>query len=178
VEEFGKTISPATYEAPQSCRQHLLIYNTSGLRERAEQQWASLPESFRMKGSLKNHDEGAWERDFLVSTRLGYLHVLFLLRLLCVRSPADPDPEFVRISQEILSLVVEVIVLRDQLVCSTGTSFEWRVSEVSLSHWLPILSLIQATAGTLRPSSNRDHNDSHAQRAESVRCPTGCPDYP
>ncbi|KAH7232163.1 uncharacterized protein BKA55DRAFT_580757 [Fusarium redolens] len=103
-----------------------------GLRERAEQQWASLPESFRMKGSLKNHDEGAWERDFLVSTRLGYLHVLFLLRLLCVRSPANPDPEFVTISQEILSLVVEVIVLRDQLVCSTGTSFEWRLAHYGL----------------------------------------------
>ncbi|KAF4449670.1 Fungal transcriptional regulatory protein, N-terminal [Fusarium austroafricanum] len=102
------------------------------LQQRAELQWAALPQSFRMEGSLKSYNRGAWERDFLVSTRLGYLHVLFLLRLLCLGSPASPETAFVTISQEILSLVVEVIVLRSQLVCSTGTSFEWRLAHYGL----------------------------------------------
>lgn len=100
----------------------------SELQRRAELQWQALPDGFRMEGSLKHYDRGSWERDFLASTRLNHLHVQFLLRLLCLGSPIDPDPAFVSLSQEILSLVVEVIVLRDQLVCSTGTSFEWRVS--------------------------------------------------
>ncbi|KAJ3495938.1 hypothetical protein NLG97_g3030 [Lecanicillium saksenae] len=102
------------------------------LWNRTELQWTALPSSFRMDGSLKNFSRGAWEWDFLASTRLGYLHVLFLLRLLCLGSPASPDAAFVAISKEILSLVVEVIVLRNQLVCSTGTSFEWRLAHYGL----------------------------------------------
>ncbi|KAM5349440.1 hypothetical protein ACJ41O_005945 [Fusarium nematophilum] len=90
------------------------------LQQRTEKQWAALPGTFRMEGSLKNYERGAWERDFLVSTRLGYLHVLFLLRLLCMGSPADPDGAFVGLSQEILSLVVEIIVLRNQLLAHYG----------------------------------------------------------
>lgn len=99
----------------------------SDIWQRVDKQWAALPDSFRMEGSLSRYRRGAWEWDFLASTRLGYLHVLFLLRLLRLGSPANPDASFVSISKEILSLVVEVIVLRHQLVCSTGTSFEWRV---------------------------------------------------
>lgn len=82
-----------------------------------------------MEGSLKDYNIGPFQRDFLLSTRLNYLHVLFLLRLLCLGSAGDPDVDFVNLSQEILSLVVEGIVLRNHLVCSTGTSFEWKVSD-------------------------------------------------
>lgn len=87
-----------------------------------------------MVGSLKDYDRGAWERDFLASTRLNYLHVHFLLRLLCLGSSTDPDAAFVSLSREILALVVEVIVLRNELVCSTGTSFEWKVSIMAAVH--------------------------------------------
>jgi hypothetical protein len=100
----------------------------SDIRTRADQQWGSLPRSFRITGSLKDCNEGPWERDFLASTRLNYLHLHFLLRLLCLGSTTDPDAEFISLSREILSLVVEVIILRQELVCSTGTSFEWKVS--------------------------------------------------
>ncbi|SPO06607.1 uncharacterized protein DNG_09297 [Cephalotrichum gorgonifer] len=108
-------------------------HRVNHIRQQAEDQWMALPRGFRMEGSLKDYPGGGlFERDFLVSTRLNYLHVLFLLRLLCLGSPADPDATFVSLAREILSLVVEVIVLRGQLVCSSGTSFEWKLCHYGL----------------------------------------------
>jgi hypothetical protein len=63
----------------------------------------------------------------VVSLRLNHLHVLFLLNLLALNRLSEPDNQILDTSQEILSLVVEVILLRDQLV-NSGTSFAWKVS--------------------------------------------------
>lgn len=159
------TLSPKAHIS----RSHMLTLKIpSDLQKRTDQQWEALPDNFRMEGSLKHYERGSWERDFLASTRFNYLHVQFLLRLLCLGPPADPDPAFVSLAQEILSLVVEVIVLRNQLVCSTGTSFEWRVSRGKrlLSY---SVSDRDGVVGALWPSSNRYHHDRHAQTATCSR---------
>ncbi|VUC35885.1 unnamed protein product [Clonostachys rosea] len=104
----------------------------SHLRRRTDEYWASLPGNFRLQESLGNHKEGPWERDFLASARLNYLHVHFLVHLLCQGSSTEPSIEFVNLSREILVLVTEVIVLRHELVCSTGTSFEWKLAHYGL----------------------------------------------
>ncbi|KAF0326719.1 fusarisetin A cluster transcription factor fsa6 [Colletotrichum asianum] len=73
------------------------------------------------------------ERDFLISARLNYLHILFLTQLVCLKSPLEPGKTIVELAQEILSLVVEAVVLRDQAV-SSGTSTVWKVRFRLLNH--------------------------------------------
>lgn len=102
------------------------------LQHRADRYWEALPSTFRMEGSLKDYQTGPWQRDFLVSTRLNYLHIHFLLHLLSMGSTTDPSAEFVELSCEILARVTEVITSRHQLACSSGTSFEWKVSTMHL----------------------------------------------
>ncbi len=60
--------------------------------------------------------------------RLNQLQILFLLRLVLVSRLSEPDASLLGVSQEILSLVVEIIVLRDQIV-NSGTGLVWKVSE-------------------------------------------------
>ncbi|KAK1854267.1 hypothetical protein CCHR01_03119 [Colletotrichum chrysophilum] len=96
------------------------------IRERAQSQWMLLPPSLRLEGSMKRSDRTPFERDFLISARLNYLHILFLTQLVCLKSPPEPDKTIVELAQEILSLVVEAVVLRDQAV-SSGTSTVWKV---------------------------------------------------
>ncbi|KAJ8110966.1 hypothetical protein OPT61_g6327 [Boeremia exigua] len=81
-----------------------LATKVSDLRARADRHWGSLPNTFRIGGSLRDCGRGAWERDFL----------------------------FVSLSREILALVAEVIMLRHELICSTGTSFEWKLAHYGL----------------------------------------------
>ncbi|CAI0645608.1 unnamed protein product, partial [Colletotrichum noveboracense] len=66
-----------------------------------------------------------------INARLNYLHILFLTQLVCLKSPPEPDKTIVELAQEILSLVVEAVVLRDQAV-SSGTSTVWKVAHYGL----------------------------------------------
>lgn len=67
-----------------------------------------------------------FERDFLASVRLNYLHVLFLLRLVFMNSFAEPDAAIVELSEAILELVVDVVLVRDRLA-NSGTNLSWKV---------------------------------------------------
>ncbi|GAW19676.1 hypothetical protein ANO14919_091650 [Xylariales sp. No.14919] len=101
----------------------------SDIQTRAEAQWEALPPRFQLQGSLLHHDiESPFEGDFLISARLNHLHVLFLLRLLLSNTLAEPDAPIVTIAGEMLSLVVEVILMRDQII-NSGTGLVWKASQ-------------------------------------------------
>lgn len=89
-------------------------------------QWQALPAHFRLSGSLRQCTQTPFERDFLVSTRLNHLHVQFLLRLALLSHLTEPDTSIVEVSQQILALVVEVILFRDNLA-NSGTGLIWKV---------------------------------------------------
>lgn len=96
----------------------------------AEEQWATLPPQFRLEGHLRSYgDRRPIEQDFMVSARLNYLHVGLLLHLALVRRVSEPGVRLLAISAEMLSLIVEAVVLRDRLA-NSGTSLRWKVSPV------------------------------------------------
>jgi hypothetical protein len=103
-----------------------LTDRNSYIQKKAETEWQNLPSNFRLKSSLKECSRYAFERDFLAGLRLDYLHTLFLLRLLFHDTLARPDPAILDVSDQMLALVVEVILLRDQLV-NSGTGLIWKV---------------------------------------------------
>ncbi|KAI9148754.1 Fungal transcriptional regulatory protein, N-terminal [Paramyrothecium foliicola] len=45
----------------------------SELRRRADEYWNSLPHTFRMEGTLKGYNAGAWSRDFIMNLLIGTL---------------------------------------------------------------------------------------------------------
>ncbi|XHG07179.1 hypothetical protein AWENTII_010339 [Aspergillus wentii] len=99
----------------------------------AHAQWTAVPQSYRLEGSLKACDRRPVERDFMVNMKLNYLHVQFLLRLALVRPMiTDPDPELFTISMDMLSLVIETIMLKEQMI-NSGTSLVWKVAYYGLS---------------------------------------------
>lgn len=102
----------------------------SEITSRAEAQWQALPDHFRLRGSLKQCPQSPFERDFLVSTRLNHLHLLFLLRLVLLNRLAEPDSSIVEIAQQMLALVVEAILFRDHLA-NSGTGLIWKVCQAS-----------------------------------------------
>ncbi|KAF2138152.1 uncharacterized protein K452DRAFT_235039 [Aplosporella prunicola CBS 121167] len=102
------------------------IERAGAIQADAEAQWEALPPQFRLEGALKACDRHPVERDFLVSARLNHLHVLFLLRLALVREVPGPDAQLLSISTNMLSVVVEAVVLRESLA-NSGTSVAWKV---------------------------------------------------
>lgn len=93
---------------------------------RIEMQWQELPPNFKLSTCLRNCHASRFERDFLVGTRLDYLHTLFLLDLVASGRTTEPDRSLLVIAGEMLSLVVEAIILRHRLV-NSGSSFIWKV---------------------------------------------------
>jgi hypothetical protein len=85
-----------------------------------------LPNNFKLATSLQDCQRDPFERDFLAGTQLDYLHTLFLLHLVSLRQLSEPDELLLRIASDMLSLVVQVIVLRDRLV-NSGTCLIWKV---------------------------------------------------
>lgn len=77
---------------------------------------------------MKSYDRQPVELDFMLSNRLNYLHVLFLLQSALVRSMSEPDAEIINVAAEMLSLVAEAMVLKDSLAFS-GTGLLWKVSQ-------------------------------------------------
>ncbi|CAH0005360.1 unnamed protein product [Clonostachys byssicola] len=104
---------------------------TNEIRLRIEKQWLELPEHYRLTTSLKDCRRAAFERDFLVGTRLDYLHTHFLLSLSSQVKISEPSETMLEVAGEILSLIVETIILRDCLV-NAGTSLIWKVSQYGL----------------------------------------------
>lgn len=95
----------------------------------AHAQWNAVPRSYRLECALKACDRRPVERDFMVNMKLNYLHVKFLLRLALLRPlTTDPDQQLLSISMEMLSLVVETVMLKDQII-NSGTSLVWKVSQ-------------------------------------------------
>lgn len=92
-------------------------------------QWNAVPANYRLDCDLKSCNRQPVERDFMANMKLNYLHVHFLLRLACVfPMTTGRDPGLFRVSTEMLSLVVETIMLKDQII-NSGTSLVWKVSQ-------------------------------------------------
>ncbi|CAG7924654.1 unnamed protein product [Penicillium olsonii] len=109
-----------------SCAQRASV-----IQSQAEAQWQALPSHFRLESSLKQCTQGPFERDFVAGVRLHHLHVLFLLHLLRLRSPTEPDLPIIETAGQMLTLVVEIILLRDQLT-NSGTGLIWKVAYYGL----------------------------------------------
>lgn len=106
------------------------LIDDSLIQRRAEEQWEALPPQFRLESSLKQCAQSPFDRDFLAHVRLNHLHVLFLLRLLLLNTLTEPDIPIIETAGQMLALVVELILLRDQLT-NSGTGLIWKV------HMLP-----------------------------------------
>lgn len=101
----------------------------SKLRGRVEKQWADLPAHFRLSSSLKDCRLNPFERDFLAGTRLDYLHIHFLLGLAAQQKSFEPNEYLLGVAVEMLSITVEAIILRDELV-NSGSCLIWKVDEI------------------------------------------------
>jgi hypothetical protein len=103
-----------------------LLTINSNITSRLEGLWQALPTHFRLVGDLKHCSETPFQRDFLLSTKLNYLHVKFLLQFATLDYGASFDRTFIDVAHEILSLVVEGILMREQLA-NSGTGLSWKV---------------------------------------------------
>ena len=90
-----------------------------------------MPTHLKLENSLRSYEDRApFERDILLGVRLNYLGILLLLANgVVTRENVGTDDEelkLLHISQDMLSLIVEAIDLREQLV-NSGTSLLWKV---------------------------------------------------
>ncbi|PYH98276.1 hypothetical protein BO71DRAFT_371466 [Aspergillus ellipticus CBS 707.79] len=124
-------------------RRETYCQRVSTIGNEAHAQWMALPPHFRLEGSLRESSRNPFERDFLASVRLNHLHVLFLLRLLSLDTLTEPDTAILDVAEQTLSLVVETILLRDQLV-NSGTGLVWKVAHYGLpSAGIILLSMLR-----------------------------------
>ncbi|KAI9166387.1 hypothetical protein HJFPF1_02488 [Paramyrothecium foliicola] len=122
----------------------------SQIQASAQEQWAALPEHFRLVAPMKSYDRPGLELDLMLGIRLNHLHVLFLLRMALVRRTAEPDAQLSALAEDMLSLVVEAVVFKGNLVHS-GTSLAWKVVYYGLAAAGVIcLSLLQQLPTTDR----------------------------
>ena len=105
----------------------LLTTLSSELRSNVERQWSALPQRFKLGTSLRECPLNPFERDFLVSTRLDYLHTILLLDLSVVQNISEPSDSLLSTAREMLSHVVDTVVLRERLV-NSGTCLIWKGS--------------------------------------------------
>ncbi|KAM0255610.1 hypothetical protein ACHAQJ_005615 [Trichoderma viride] len=123
------------------------------LRLRIDQQWQDLPPHYRLTTSLKDCPLGPFARDFLAGARLEYLHTHFLLGFLSQRKIAEPDEALLKIASEMLSIVVETIILRDRMA-NSGTCLIWKVAQYGLpAAGFISLALLNSTAPDSRQFS-------------------------
>ncbi|KAH6989862.1 fungal-specific transcription factor domain-containing protein [Ilyonectria destructans] len=101
------------------------------LGQKVEEQWYELPDHFRLATGLRDCHSDPFARDFLAGTRLDYLHTLLLMNLAIEPNISKVTQSALFIAAEMLSLIVEVIVLRDHLI-SSGTSLIWKVAQYGL----------------------------------------------
>ncbi|OHE93140.1 hypothetical protein CORC01_11552, partial [Colletotrichum orchidophilum] len=118
----------------------------SDLHEQIEALWQDLPSHFRLCTSLRECRQDPFERDFLAHIRLDYLQNLFLLGLVSQQPISEPNDDLLDVAIEMLSIVVEVILLRNQLV-NSGTCLIWKVAQYGLpAAGVISLALLKATA--------------------------------
>lgn len=98
----------------------------SDIKAQAEKNYSSLPQHFQFRNNLRDSTLSTFERDFIGSVQLNHLHALFLLNLLLLSTPTEPDPTLVDIAEQILSVTVDMVLLRDQLT-NSGTCLLWKV---------------------------------------------------
>ncbi len=103
-----------------------VLTSTSNIQLQLEALWQALPTHFRLDGDLKQYADTPFQCDFLLSTRLNYLHVKFLLQFVTLDYGASLSHTFINVAHEILSLVVEGILLRERLA-NSGTGLVWKV---------------------------------------------------
>lgn len=104
-----------------------LTDQSSDIRKQADLQWLSLPERFRWHDAVKDlHDRKPIEQDFIISARLNYLHVHFLLTLTIAGNLTEPEPDLVSESALMLHLAVDALVFKERLI-NSGTGLVWKV---------------------------------------------------
>ncbi|KAH7084001.1 hypothetical protein FB567DRAFT_96175 [Paraphoma chrysanthemicola] len=132
----------------------------SEIKGMIEEQWAAMPAVFKLDGPLSSCRQGPVELDFLVSAKLNFTHVRFLLELHAALPISNPSIELLQASAEMLSLVVEAIVMRQKLA-NSGTSLVWKVAYYGL-----------AAAGVLCIAllyNTLDQSKSHVTPAKTIR---------
>ncbi|KAH7243815.1 hypothetical protein B0J15DRAFT_565102, partial [Fusarium solani] len=108
------------------CRQ-----TVEALQKIADTQWNSLPAHFRVQDGIRNHSDSPFQRDFIASIRLNYLHVSFLLRRLGWDRLSEPNAPLIEVAIEMLKLVVELVMLREEL-SNSGTKLSWKIAHYGL----------------------------------------------
>jgi hypothetical protein len=111
-------------ESDQIARADMIRYDL-------EQLWLELPAHFRLTTSLAASKGSPFTRDFLANQRLEYLHTHFLLGLTYLQKHPEPNEILLGVAGEMLSLVVEIILLRNKLV-NSGTGWLWKVAHFGL----------------------------------------------
>ncbi|RKK91727.1 hypothetical protein BFJ68_g16112 [Fusarium oxysporum] len=106
---------------------HHHVEEAKYIMQRVEDLWITLPDHFKLSTSLRHSHADPFSNDFIVGLRLDYLHTLFLLHLASSKQMSQPGDALLAISGEILSHIIEVVMLRDRLV-NSGTSLSWKVS--------------------------------------------------
>ncbi|KAK9413679.1 hypothetical protein SUNI508_11760 [Seiridium unicorne] len=128
--------------------------NAGAIQADAERHWSSLPLEFRLEGPLRLCNQPPVIRDFMLSARLNHLHVLFLLRLALSHQKPQSDPGLIKVSAEILTLIAEALMQKDQLV-NSGISLVWKVAYFGLSAAGVICQwLLQQPSASLIPEIN------------------------
>ncbi|RSL56410.1 hypothetical protein CEP54_008837 [Fusarium duplospermum] len=148
------------------CRQKI-----EALQEMADSQWNALPAHFRLSTSIKQHSEIPFERDFVASTRLNYLHTTFLIRRLAFDRLSEPAAPLIEASIEMLKLAVEVMVLREEL-SNSGTRLTWKIAHYGLpAAGIIIMAMLNQhpTPACLRVSRSRVLQDLAVLVAEVER---------
>ena len=121
---------------------NLLLCITNGvsdIKAQAEKNYSSLPRQFQFRNNLRDSTLSTFERDFIGSVQLNHLHTLFLLNLLLLSTPTEPDPTLVDIAEQILSVTVDMVLLRDQLT-NSGTCLLWKVCVKLRAHFVLLMS--------------------------------------
>ncbi|KAJ5924695.1 hypothetical protein N7466_008882 [Penicillium verhagenii] len=131
------------WELLQDKQDAACVQRASAIQRKAEEQWLALPSPLRLEGSLKQCIRTPFDRDFLAHARLQHLHVIFLLRLLLLNTLTEPDIPIIETAGQMLALVVECILLRDQLT-NSGTGLIWKVAYYGLpAAGIVLLALIK-----------------------------------
>ncbi|KKY13512.1 putative fungal specific transcription factor domain-containing protein [Diplodia seriata] len=104
----------------------VITLGEGAIRLKIEKQWEELPPHFKLTASLTSLPHlHPFSRDFLAGTHLDYLHIHLLLGLVSsarsTTTTTSPDPSLLSTAGEMLSLAVEAIILRQNLV-NSGTS--------------------------------------------------------
>lgn len=98
----------------------------SKIKGMTEENFTLLPQHFKLRTSIRQCTQEPFERDFIGSVRLNHLHVLFLLNMHLLNTPNEPNSTIVDVAEQILCIIVDMILLRDQLI-NSGTSLVWKV---------------------------------------------------